>query len=175
MEHESDVYTNCNWCYWYSHQRIVTGTGGLRNNRTSWDYPNYNIIKISKNTAKSPGDLKRLDVTQTPVKDHQLTLMWKTLWEQNNNNTQKVKGSLNIWRLTYTIKLNCILQVIFWFSFKFCTVCLCIHKFWVSWSTGVPLIANMGDLIDILLAVFWGFFQVHKRHTKQPLKSETVM
>ena len=36
-----------------------------------------NIIKIGQNTEKSPGDLKRLAVTQTPIKDHQLMLMWK--------------------------------------------------------------------------------------------------
>ena len=29
----------------------------------------------------SPGDLRKLAVTQTPVKDHQLTLMRKTLKE----------------------------------------------------------------------------------------------
>ena len=33
---------------------------------------------IIKNTEKSPGDLRRLAVTQTSLKDHQLTLMWKT-------------------------------------------------------------------------------------------------
>ncbi len=32
------------------------------------------IIENGQNTEKSPGDLKRLAVTQTPVKDHQLTL-----------------------------------------------------------------------------------------------------
>ena len=31
MEHESDSYTNCNWCFWYSHQRIIKETGGLGN------------------------------------------------------------------------------------------------------------------------------------------------
>ena len=41
---------------------------------------NY-IIENSQNTEKSPGDVRRLPVTQTPVKDHQLTLMWKTLKE----------------------------------------------------------------------------------------------
>ena len=30
---------------------------------------------------KSPGDLRRLAVTQIPVKDHQLTPIWKTLKE----------------------------------------------------------------------------------------------
>ena len=32
----------------------------------------YSIIKIGKNTEKSPGDKKRLATTQTPVKEHQL-------------------------------------------------------------------------------------------------------
>ena len=35
--------------------------------------------RILRNTEKSPGDLRRLSVTQTPVKDHQLKLMLKTL------------------------------------------------------------------------------------------------
>ena len=30
-------------------------------------------------TIQSPGELRRLVDTQTPVKDHQLTLMWKAL------------------------------------------------------------------------------------------------
>ena len=32
-----------------------------------------------QNTEKSSGDLRRLAVTLTPVKDHQLKLIWKTL------------------------------------------------------------------------------------------------
>ena len=36
---------------------LIKGTRGLRNNRTSGDYPNYRIVKFSQNTAKSPGDL----------------------------------------------------------------------------------------------------------------------
>ena len=38
-------------------------------------------IEIYQNTEKSPGDLRRLAVIQTSVKDNQLTLMWKTLKE----------------------------------------------------------------------------------------------
>ena len=53
--------------------------GGLGNNGMGGDCPNYSIIEIGQNTEKSPGDLRRLAVTQTPVKDHQL--MWKTLKE----------------------------------------------------------------------------------------------
>ena len=58
---------------------IAKGTGGLGSWRTSGDHPNYNIIENGQNTEKSPGDLRRLAVTQTPVKNHQLTLMCKTL------------------------------------------------------------------------------------------------
>ena len=40
---------------------------------------NYNIVKIGKNTEKSPWDLRRLPVTQSPVINHLLALVWKTL------------------------------------------------------------------------------------------------
>ena len=59
MEHESDVYTNCNWYTWHSHQMIEKGFG---------DYPNENIIKIGQNSEKSPGNFRRFAVSQTPVK-----------------------------------------------------------------------------------------------------------
>ena len=75
MEYESGVYSPCNWCSWYSHQRIIKGMRDRGNNGTSGDHPNYCIIEIGQNTEKNPGDLKRLAVIQTPVKDNQLTLM----------------------------------------------------------------------------------------------------
>ena len=56
-------------------KRLKKGTGGLGNKRTSGDHLNYCIIEIGQNTEKSPGDLRRLAVTETPVKDPQLTLM----------------------------------------------------------------------------------------------------
>ena len=71
VEYESNSYTNYKWCSWYNHQRIGTKTRGLGNNGMRGDYPNYTTIVISKNTEKSPGGLRRLAVTQTPVKDHQ--------------------------------------------------------------------------------------------------------
>ena len=74
MERESDNYTNCDWCFWHSHQRIIKGTEGLENKRSSGYYPNNYIIENIENTEKSPGDLRRHAVTQTPVKDHQLKL-----------------------------------------------------------------------------------------------------
>ena len=39
------------------------------------DYPNDSIAKNGQNPETSPGDLRRLDVTQTLVKGHQLTPM----------------------------------------------------------------------------------------------------
>ena len=57
---------------------IIKGPGGLGSWRTGRDYPNDGIAKKSQNPETSPGDLRRLAVTQTPVKNHQLILMWKT-------------------------------------------------------------------------------------------------
>ena len=75
MDHESDSETNCNWLAQYRYRKINKGTGGLGNKRTSGDHPNYSIIEIGQNTKKSPGDLRRLAVTQTPMKNHLLTLV----------------------------------------------------------------------------------------------------
>ena len=74
--------------------RIVKEPGGFGIWRTSEDHPNDSNIENGQNTEKSPGDLRRLVVTQAPVKKisanadvkapvkkHQLTLMWKTLKE----------------------------------------------------------------------------------------------
>ena len=48
---------------------------GLEIRRASGDHPNNSIIDNSQNTEKSPTYLMRLAVTQTTVKDHQLTLI----------------------------------------------------------------------------------------------------
>ena len=56
--------------------RIIKGTGGLESWRTRGDLPNNMTIMNGQNT-KSPGDLRRHGVTQTPEKDYQLTLMGK--------------------------------------------------------------------------------------------------
>ena len=52
MEREGDNYTNPDWCFWYSHQRIVKGTRGIEVGRTSGDHTNYNIIENGQNTEK---------------------------------------------------------------------------------------------------------------------------
>ena len=50
-------------------------TGVYGSWRTNGDHLNYSIVEDGQNTENNPGDLKTLAVTQTPVKDHQLTLM----------------------------------------------------------------------------------------------------
>ena len=83
VENESDVETNYSWCSLYSHQKINKGTGEIGNKKTSGDHPNFCVIEIGQNTEKSPGDLRKVAVAQTPVKDHQLTLMWKTFKDES--------------------------------------------------------------------------------------------
>ena len=61
-------------CVWNSNKRITKGTGGLGSWRMSGDHPNYNIAENGQNTEMSSGDVRRLAVTQTPVKDHQLNV-----------------------------------------------------------------------------------------------------
>ena len=49
----------------------------------SGDHPNNSIVEIGQNTKKNSEDMKRLAVFQPPVKNHQLTLVWKILkWEK---------------------------------------------------------------------------------------------
>ena len=73
MEHEGV------WWTWDNSQRIGKETGIIGNKRPSRDHADYSIIDISQNTEKSPEDLRRLSVTQTTVRNYQLTLVWKTL------------------------------------------------------------------------------------------------
>ena len=62
VKHESDGYTNGHWCSWFGKR-----TRGVGNQKTSKDNSNYNIVEIGQNTEKSPEDLNRLVVNQTPV------------------------------------------------------------------------------------------------------------
>ena len=58
-------------------KKIDKGTGGPGNKKMSRDYPNYSIVEIGQNAEKRLGDLRKLAVTQTPVRNNQLTLEWK--------------------------------------------------------------------------------------------------
>ena len=55
--------------------RIIKGPRGFGSWQPSGNHPNNSIIENGQNTEKCPGDLKRLAVTQSPMKDHQLMLM----------------------------------------------------------------------------------------------------
>ena len=74
MEHEEDDDTSCNRCARYNHQRNGKGTRRIRNKYTVGGHLNDIAFKIGQDTKKSPEDLRRFVVTQTPVKDHQLIL-----------------------------------------------------------------------------------------------------
>ena len=85
MEHKGDDYTKCNWCFWHSNKRITKEPGELGSWWTSGDHPSHSIIDNGQNIEKSPGDLTRLAATQTPMKNHQVSLMGKTLKGNNND------------------------------------------------------------------------------------------
>ena len=59
-------------------QRHGKETAVIGDQRKDWDHPDYNIVKIDKNTLKRPCDQNKQVVTQTLVKDHQLKPEWKT-------------------------------------------------------------------------------------------------
>ena len=54
---------------------IGEGTERIGNKNKSGDYPNDNTVEIGQKTKKCPEDLRRLSVTQTPVRNHRLMLM----------------------------------------------------------------------------------------------------
>ena len=58
---------------------IPKKAGGVGNRRMSRDHPNYSIVEVGQNTEKSPEDLRRVSVTQIPVKYNQLTCGVKNL------------------------------------------------------------------------------------------------
>ena len=83
---------------------LITVTNGLAQGledlkmRTTRNHTNNCFIKIGQNTDKSPGDLRRLVVTQTPVKNYRLTLMWKPLKIKIKNTIKLVEIKEKIWK-----------------------------------------------------------------------------
>ena len=63
-------------------------TGDYKKN---WNYTSHSTTKISQDTEKSLGDLRRLAVTYTPVKSHLLELVWKTNQKDTTNNNKQHK------------------------------------------------------------------------------------
>ena len=116
IEHEGDNYTNGYWYSWYSHQRIVKGTGGLENKRTIRDHPNYNIVEIGQNTEKNPRDLRRLVVTRTSVKDHQLTLIstGRLCGDRDETINHIISECCKLSLKEYKARHDCVGKVIYW-------------------------------------------------------------
>ena len=76
--------------YWYKDCRTWKYLDG-------WRLSKLLLIEIGENTEKSPGELRKLAVTQTSVENYQSTLMRKTLKE-------KKKSFKNKNRLQYLVK-----------------------------------------------------------------------
>ena len=68
----------------------------FRNQRNLGDHRDYSIVNASLNIQKNPQDLRRLTATQTPVKDQQLRLVWKTRKERNNSIRRSQYGFINV-------------------------------------------------------------------------------
>ena len=71
MEYEGDSDISCGWCTWGNPQRIGKGAG--RGHIETIQITA--LLRLGLNTQKSPGDLRKLAVTQTSVRNHQLTLV----------------------------------------------------------------------------------------------------
>ena len=85
VEHKRDCDTNSSVGTWNGPPGLEKKkTAGIGNSKKQ-NHPDHSVVKIGLNTEKSHGDLKRFDVTQTPVKTHQLTRQWKTRTKWNNN------------------------------------------------------------------------------------------
>ena len=60
-------------------KKISIWTVEFENERMNGDHPNNSIVKTGQNTKKRHRDMRKLAVTQTPMINYQLTLVWKTL------------------------------------------------------------------------------------------------
>ena len=63
-------------------QWLIRGPVDLEIRGRAETIQNYCFTEIGQNTQTNPADLRRLAVAQTSVKDHDLTLMWKTFKEE---------------------------------------------------------------------------------------------
>ena len=78
MEHGGDDDTNYSWHARNSSQGLGKKTGRNENQMKTRKLTDNSIAKIILNIPMSPGNSRRLAVTQTPVKDEQLSWWEKT-------------------------------------------------------------------------------------------------
>ena len=76
MEGEGDNDTDCNWCTRNNPKELLKGLEDLEIGGRVKTI--HSIFKIGHNTEKSPGHLRKLAVPQIPLRNHRLTLVWKT-------------------------------------------------------------------------------------------------
>ena len=79
------------------------GTGGLRDEKKTGEHlPYRDRPEYRENTR----DLRKLAVTQTPVKDHQLSLMWKRVIikkEKKDKYLDLARELKKLWNMQVTI------------------------------------------------------------------------
>ena len=68
LEYEGNCNINHSWSTQNNPQEPRKGNVGTRKSRKVWDYPDHSTNEISKYTLKNPRELRRLAVTQIPVK-----------------------------------------------------------------------------------------------------------
>ena len=64
-----------NWRAWNSYQIIEKRIGTTGNRRKNQPHSDYSIVENGEYTQETPGDSKRLAVTQTTVQTHKLSLL----------------------------------------------------------------------------------------------------
>ena len=64
----------------------MKGTGGFGSWGRMETIQTTALMRNGQNTEKNLGELRRLAVTKIPVKNHQLTLLWKPLKNKNKKN-----------------------------------------------------------------------------------------
>ena len=79
MEHEGDSDSNCNWRTWNNPKGLMKGLEDLKIRGQVETIQTKALLRSGQNTEKSPGDWKRIAVTQTLMRNHQLMRVGKTL------------------------------------------------------------------------------------------------
>ena len=78
VKHQTNRDASCNWRAWDGPKRLGKG-GELKIGRRIETIQTTLFLGSGWDTEKSPGDLRKLVVSQTPMKSNQLTLAWKTI------------------------------------------------------------------------------------------------
>ena len=154
----------------------------------SGDHPKYSITEIHQNTDKSPGDLRGLGVTQTPVREKiQKEYLRRTrkLLETKLNSRNLIKG-INTWAVTLVRYSGPFLK---WTSDelkkmdqrtrKLMTMHKALHprddvdRLYVSRKEGGRGLASIEDSVDASIQRLKDYIQNRKENSLQP--PETIL